>query len=287
MSGNVPSDLRADCGDCFALCCVALAFSASVDFAIDKKAGRACPNLEPDFRCGIHTGLRQKGFRGCTVFDCLGAGQKVSQVTFGGRDWRRSPGTAAQMFEVFPVMRDLHELLWYLTEALALTGGGPQGGQLRAELSAALARTESLTNAGPVALLDVDVARHRGEINTLLLRASDQARAGVRGRKKDHRGADLTGARLKGADLAGASLRGARLIGADLRGARLRSADLTGADLRDTDLRGADLAGSIFLRQSQLDAAKGDGATRIPPWLTRPAHWPETAPETAPAPVRG
>ena len=112
--------LRADCESCFRLCCVAPAFSASADFAISKKAGQACPNLQPDFRCAIHTRLRQEGFSGCTVYDCFGAGQKVSQVSFGGRDWRRAPRTARQMFEVIAIMRQLHELLWYLAEALTL-----------------------------------------------------------------------------------------------------------------------------------------------------------------------
>ncbi|ACZ88236.1 pentapeptide repeat-containing protein [Streptosporangium roseum] len=261
--------LRADCESCFALCCVVPAFSASVDFAIDKKAGQACPNLRQDFRCGIHTRLRQQGFRGCTVYDCFGAGQKVSQVTFGGQDWRQSPQTAEQMFEVFPIMRDLHELLWYLTEALTLRPARP----LHGELSLALEQTERLTHASPGALVELDVAAHRRDVNALLLRASELVRAEVRHKKKDRRGADLIGAKLKGADLRGANLRGAYLIGADLRGADLRMADLIGADFRGADLRGADLTESIFLIQSQLDAAKGDSATRLPPSLTRPAHW--------------
>lgn len=261
--------LRADCGNCFALCCVAPAFSASVDFAIDKKAGQACPNLQPDFHCGIHTGLRQKGFRGCTVYDCFGAGQKVSQETFGGQDWRATPKSAKRMFDVFPIVRDLHELLWYLTEALTLPAASASSG----ELGAAQAETERLTHLGADELLALDVTAHRREVNTLLLRASELARAGVRGKKKDCRGADLVGAKLKGADLRGASLRGALLIGADLRGANLGWADLTGADCRGADLRGADLSDSIFLIQSQLDAAKGDAATSVPAGLHRPAHW--------------
>ncbi|MEV4244164.1 pentapeptide repeat-containing protein [Streptosporangium canum] len=268
-SGEGRLCLRADCESCFALCCVVPAFSASVDFAIDKKAGQACPNLRQDFRCGIHTRLRQQGFRGCTVYDCFGAGQKVSQVTFGGQDWRRSPQTAEQMFEVFPIMRDLHELLWYLTEALTLRPARP----LHGELGLALEQTERLTHDSPGALVELDVAAHRRDVNALLLRASELVRAEVRHKKKDRRGADLIGAKLKGADLRGANLRGAYLIGADLRGADLRMADLIGADFRGADLRGADLTESIFLIQSQLDAAKGDSATRLPPSLTRPAHW--------------
>ena len=262
-----PSGLRGDCESCFALCCVAPAFSASVDFAIDKKAGQACPNLAPDFRCGIHARLRRDGFRGCTVYDCFGAGQKVSQVTFGGRDWRSSPGTARRMFQVFPVMRDLHELLWYLTEAMRLTPASA----LRDELGRALDATERLTRDGPDVLAGLDVAAHRRDVNTLLVRASERVRAGVPHR--DHRGADLIGARLAGADLRAANLRGAFLIGADLSGADLGLADLTGADLRDAELRNADLTTSIFLTQSQLDAARGDARTRLPSSLSRPAHW--------------
>jgi len=263
-------NLRADCESCLALCCVVPAFSASADFAINKPAGQPCPNLQPDFRCGIHTSLRERGFRGCTVYDCFGAGQQVSQVTFAGQDWRRAPRTAKRMFEVFPVMRDLHELLWYLGEALTIAAAR----SLHGELSRARGATERLAGQSPDELLALDVAAHRAGVNDLLLAASELARAGVPHRK-NHRGDDLIGADLGGADLRGASLRGAYLIGADLRDADLRVADLIGADLRGADIRGADLTGAIYLIQSQLDAAKGDSSTTVPPSLTRPGHWPD------------
>jgi len=262
-------DLLSDCANCFGLCCVALPFARSADFAVNKDAGKACSNLQADFRCGIHDRLRDKGFTGCTVFDCFGAGQKVSQHTFEGRDWRSHPGSAKQMFEVFPVMRQLHELLWYLTEALAL----PQARPVHAELRRALESTEELTRADAATLAATDVGAVRQETSELLLRASELVRAGVPGKKRNHRGADLIGARLRGADLRGANLRGAYLIAADLGRADLRTADLIGADLRDADLRGADLTGAIFLTQAQLNAAKGDATTKIPAGLTRPVHW--------------
>ncbi len=63
------------------------------------------------------------------------------------------------------------------------------------------------------------------------------------------------------------------LIGADLRGADLRLADLAGADLRGANLAGADLRGTLFVTQSQLEAAIGNPATLLSPALTRPAHW--------------
>jgi uncharacterized protein YjbI with pentapeptide repeats len=266
--------LRADCASCFALCCVAPGFSASDDFAINKPAGHPCPNLQPDFRCGIHASLRQQGFAGCTVYDCFGAGQKVSQVTFGGPDWRQArqsgthPGRAQQIFDVFAIMRDLHELLWYISEALDLPAARP----LHGELGLVLAESERLTDLNPEALIELDLETHRRGVNDLLLAASELVRADVPNRK-DYRGADLFGADLQGADLRGASLRGAQLIAADLRGADLRMADLTGADLRGADIAGADLRGAIFVLQSQLDAAKGDASTTVPPTFSRPLHW--------------
>ncbi len=260
-------DLRADCERCVGLCCVAPAFSASSDFAIDKPAGQPCPNLRPDFRCGIHSTLRDRGFAGCTVYDCFGAGQKVVNVTFGGQSWRESPAAAARMFEAFAVMRDLHELLWYVAEALTLEPARP----LYAALRQALGETERLTGHSADVLVGLDVDAHRGTVNTLLREASELTRAGLDGREL--RGADLVGQDLRAADLRGASLRGAYLIGADLRRADLERADLIGADLRGCDVRGANLGTAIFLTQAQVDTAKGDSDTTLPSALTRPTHW--------------
>jgi hypothetical protein len=115
------------------------------------------------------------------------------------------------MFEVFPIMRDLHELLWYLTEALTLQPAHP------------LSETERLTHKSPDALRELDIAAHRRDVNALLQRVSELVRAEVRHKKKDYRGADLTE--------------------------------------------------SLFLTQSQRDAAKGDTETKLPPSLTRRTHW--------------
>ncbi|BEP15948.1 pentapeptide repeat-containing protein [Acidothermaceae bacterium B102] len=262
-------DLVADCSRCFGLCCVVPAFAKSADFAVDKPAGTPCRHLV-SFACGIHTSLRQQGFSGCTVYDCFGAGQHVAQGTYDGRDWRSAPDVAAEMFAVFPVMRQLHELLRYVSEALTFAAAAT----VHAELQNAWDDTVGMTEGSPAEIMAVDVATHRDRVNALLLRASELVRAQVSRRTKDFRGSDLAGARLASADLRAASLRGAVLIGADLIGADLRSADLIGSDLRGADLRGADLRGALFLVQSQLDAARGDARTQVSDPLVHPSHWP-------------
>jgi hypothetical protein len=260
--------LRADCARCVGLCCVVPAFAASSDFAIDKPAGTPCPHLGGDSRCGIHTELRPRGFPGCVVYDCFGAGQKVTQVTFGGHDWREGPAVAAGMFAVFPVVRRLQELLWYVAEALARVESGP----LREALTGAFEETERLSLGTPDELLAVDADALRERVAVLLREVSTVVRGDVPPRLR-MRGAQLLGARLRGSDLRRADLGGALLVGADLRDADLRGADLIGADLRGADLRGADLTGCLFLTGSQLEAARGDARTRTSSSLAHPGHW--------------
>ena len=198
------------------------------------------------------------------MFDCFGAGQQLIQVTFGGRTWREDPGLAAAQFAVLPVLRQLHESLWYLTEALDLPAAA-----LHDDVRTTLARTRQLAGGSPDELRALDVAAHRRAVGDLLGRVSDL----VRGRGPDHRNADLIGRDLRRADLRDGILRGAYLIGADLRGVDLGTADLLGADLRAADVRGADLGRCLFLTQPQVTAARGDRSTRLPVAVSPPAHW--------------
>jgi uncharacterized protein YjbI with pentapeptide repeats len=261
------AELRADCSRCAGLCCVALPFARSADFAIDKPAGMPCRHLRVDDRCRIHDRLGPEGFPGCEVFDCFGAGQQVVQVTFGGRSWRDGNDVAGPMFAAFDTLRAVHEMRWYLADAR--TRAVP--GDLDLEVADAAKRlaNQSGESAEQLGALDVDALRQ--EVGDLLGRVSAAVRAGLGGRTLG--GQDLIGRDLRGEALRGADLRGALLIGAVLRGADLRGADLLGADLRGADLRGADLTDALFLTIPQLTAARGDEATRIPEAVARPARW--------------
>jgi Pentapeptide repeats (8 copies) len=249
--------LAADCSRCVGLCCVAPAFVASADFAFSKPAGVACRHLGADARCSIHDRLRPAGMPGCAAYDCFGAGQRV--VALLG-----AAGRSPRMLRAYEVVRQLHELLWYLTDALSRPAAAP----VHAALTRAAAAIDAAVDAD--AAESADPAAQRATVAPLLRRASTLVRAPA---GPDRRGADLGGRELMGLDLGRADLSTAQLIGADLRGADLRYADLLGADLRGADLGGADLTGALYLTRTQVGGARGSPGTQLPDRLPHPAHW--------------
>lgn len=264
----------ADCERCFGLCCVALTYAKSPDFAYDKEAGDPCRHLQGDYRCGIHQELRGSGLKGCTVYECYGAGQKISQMKFNGVSWREDPAQAKEMFDLLPVVQQLQEMLYYLEESRRRS----EAASIRGDLVEAIDETERITELDAKELLSFDLTAYRMRVNAWLVRTSELVREKVRHQvdaklMRKIAGRDLIGGKLRGADMRGVSLRGVLLIAADLREADLRGADLLGADLRDADLSGADLSECLYLTQAQLNAAKGDSQTKLPRALRLPGHW--------------
>lgn len=278
-ASSTPSDdrsaLRANCGDCFALCCTAFGFQRSADFPIDKPAGTPCLNLADDFSCTIHESLRPRGFHGCTVFDCFGAGQLVSQELFDGTSWRDRPDTSPEMFATFSVVRQLQEMRWYLVEA-GERAASPDLADHAHRLDSSI---RGIIGGGTAVILDCDIASLRDEVRHVLVEASEEARGGYLATAEAehhdglHPAADLAGRDLRARRLCGADLRGATLIAADLRGVDLSGVDLLGADLRGARLDGADLSRALFLTQMQLNAARGDEVALLPTTVDRPGHW--------------
>ncbi|MEU5841118.1 pentapeptide repeat-containing protein [Rhodococcus sp. NPDC047139] len=268
------ADLRADCSSCFALCCTAFGFSRSADFAEDKPAGLPCPHLDAGFGCSIHDRLLSRGFRGCTVFDCFGAGQVVSRRLFSGTSWRERPDTRDRMFSAFGVLQQVHEMIWYLLEARERTYDPETADEARS-LTEALV---SLTHGDVDVLISIDIDEARDSVRKVLTTVSEQVRSSYfadDGQTHESLvpGADLAGTNLRGYRMYGADFRGAVLIGADLGGCDLAGADLLGADLRDTHVEDADLSRALYLTQRQIAAAHGNGRTRLPAFVTVPTSW--------------
>lgn len=271
------SEFRNNCSECFGLCCTALYFSTCDGFPTNKDAGKPCIHLQNDFKCSIHQNLRSKGLKGCTSYDCFGAGQKVSQITFEGRNWKDNPDSADEIFEAFLIMRQLHEILWYLTQAFFLQ----KDSNLKSQIDALIEDTYKLTLLRFDSLSSIDLNSHRDKVNVLLKLTSESVCNKIKQPKKspskknsfnlsrsDYFAADLRKKDLKGFDFSGACL-----IAANLKGVDLSQANFIGADLRDTDISGADLTNSIYLTQSQINTAKGDSSTKIPKSLIRPPYW--------------
>lgn len=131
------ADLVSDCGNCAALCCIATSFEASGDFACDKAAGEHCRHLQAGDRCAIHAQLIPRGFSGCAVYECYGAGPRATRA-FAGRERARN--------EAFMQLRVVHELLWFVLGALELCPVAQT--ELRCELERLAAEL-----SGPVARL--------------------------------------------------------------------------------------------------------------------------------------
>ncbi|SHJ93442.1 pentapeptide repeat-containing protein [Desulforamulus aeronauticus] len=269
--------LKPQCEKCFGLCCVALYFSVQDGFPTDKSAGTPCPNLEADFRCMIHEKLGALGLKGCVAYECFGAGQQVSQVTFAGQNWRLKSASADLMFAVFLIMQQLHEMCWYLTEALSFKLASP----ICEEIRKALYETERITQLPPHSLREFNLSAHRTKIKVLLRNVSKLVRSEIsrinkvtfNADKERKATADFFGRDLRKRDLRCADLRGACLIAANLEGVDLSGTDFIGADFRDANVRGANLSKSIFLTQSQINVAKGNSNTKLPLTLFHPKHW--------------
>ena len=127
-------DLLPDCGSCAAVCCVATSFERSNDFACDKPAGVRCQHLTSGDRCSIHALRAERGFHGCILYDCYGAGQRVTGA-FGSEPSPARDGA-------FLAARDLHELLFLLTEAAALCP--PASSDLCMQLEAEIAALDAI-----------------------------------------------------------------------------------------------------------------------------------------------
>lgn len=141
------TDLRPDCANCAALCCVVFAFDESESFAIDKAAGEVCPNLSDCGGCEIFSDRETLGFRGCISYDCHGAGQVVTQEVFKGRSWRDDATLTERMGAALSVLRQIHEQLLLLETAEKLPLEAEERNQL-ADLKASLSPATSWTEEG-------------------------------------------------------------------------------------------------------------------------------------------
>lgn len=263
---DLQKSLNIDCEKCCGLCCVALYCMKTDGFPENKAAGVPCRHLRSDFRCDIHDRLAEQKMKGCLGYDCFGAGQKVTQKMGENGNWKTNPQKAKEQFQVFTVVFQLHQMAWYLLEALALSSDQKQ----QTEITALIVENEQLTAEAEDAILNTDVAAYREKVNGVLKQISRQV-AGLPDDKKASK--DFFGKNLSSKNFDGKDFSMALMIAANLEGASLRGTNFLGADLRDANIKNTDLSKSLFLTQMQINAASGNEKTILPKNLVRPSHW--------------
>lgn len=161
---NLTSKLKIDCASCSGLCCVALYCMKTDGFPEDKEAGIPCKNLMPNFHCATHGKLAKDKMRGCMAYDCFGAGQMVTQICYPDQNWRTSPNRANEIFQVFLTIFQLHQMLWYLIEAMSAVSES----HLAPDIEALIVKNEQMTSLCPDEILSLDIEKHRLDVNQIL-----------------------------------------------------------------------------------------------------------------------
>lgn len=263
--------MQIDCGACSGICCAALYYAKSEGFPCDKAPGEACRYLAKDFKCQIHDALGKKHLKGCMAYDCFGAGQFVMETFYKNTNWRKNPAIKDQLFETFLKVEQLFQMKNYLLQTAAMAPASA----LRGEVEGLLKENEALTLKAPTLSGYEAIEAHRDEVNKCIQKAADAVHYALHQKPRKITPGQYLGKNFKCADLTGKDFTVSLLIAANLEGCKLVGANFLGADMRDTNIKNTDLSESLYLSQGQINAAKGNRATKLPSWLNRPISWEE------------
>lgn len=256
-------ELKSDCSKCRGFCCRALCFFLNDGFPYDKPTGLDCKHLARDYRCQIHERLIIKKLRGCVNYDCLGAGQKTSLINADDKT----------LFDVFVVMEQLHEILWYLFESVEAVENLSIINQLEEHYQT----ISKLTYLKPKQLLTLDLSHYRKLVDPLLQKVYHEVNQGIRIEPLEYKlllnRPDLMARDFRQKNICGQDFKGAFLIKADLSNNNLFGVNFLGSDVRDMNVCNSDLSGSLFLTQAQVNACNGNAKTKLPAYLVKPKYW--------------
>jgi len=261
-------ELTIDCERCSGLCCVALYCAKSDGFPSNKPAGKPCEYLSSDFRCAIHAELKERKMKGCLAYDCFGAGQKANKMYPRDVNWMTRPEEANEIFTVFRILFQLHHYLWYLLEAMRID----QDESTMRETERLIDENRRITVLDPERLINYDLNEYKSSVDRILKEVSFKKKPGGYQESKNK---NFLGKNFKGANFENGDFTMSLMIGANLKRCKLDGANFLGADLRDADIRGTDVSACVFLTQMQVNAMRGDQATRLPEHLIHPSNWEE------------
>jgi uncharacterized protein YjbI with pentapeptide repeats len=268
MDIKLLEELTIDCSNCSGLCCTALFFSKIDGFPENKAAGKPCVNLQSDFRCKIHKDLMKCKMRGCLSYDCFGAGQKVTQIIYNKSNWITEPLKSQQIFDVFLIVFQLHQILYFLVEAKTILPAK----ELWNDIIFLIDEGRTICSSTPQDILSYEIDGYKNRVNDCLKIVSRLIKQNYPDNKKEKKN-DFIGRSFKGKDFNGTDFTMTLLIAANFEACSFHGANFLGADTRDTNFCNADLQEAVFLTQGQINAARGNSGTKLPDTLHRPITW--------------
>ena len=258
--------LSINCEECCGICCTALYYTKMDGFPEDKAAGKPCGNLRDDFKCSIHNNLVDYKLKGCMAYDCFGAGQKVTQEIYRGHDWKKNPEVADQMFQVFLIVYQLHQMLWYLIQAKTILIDNT----IKIDVNNLIEQNDKMTLMGPEEIIKLDLEQYKDRVNHILKETCKAVHSEI---ADNNHSMDCMGKSFKKQNLDGKDFSMKLLIAANFEGCSLNRTNFLGADMRDVNLKNTDLRKSLFLTQMQMNTAIGNDNTKLPEYLTMPETW--------------
>ena len=242
---------------------VALALINNDDFETDLKSKEESEYIK--INSFIDNWINEN-MRGCLAYDCFGAGQKVTQYCYPDVTWKTHPEKANEIFKVFLIIFQLHQMEWYLLESLSLI----KDKQLQAKIETLISENEQITYQYSDEILQFDIEKYRSKANQVLKKVSSiiTTDSAYKAHSKECFGRNFKKANLNAKDFSMALM-----IAANLEGCSLQGTNFLGTDMRDANIKNTDLSSCVFLTQMQINSAKGNSNTKLPKNLSQPISW--------------
>ncbi len=170
------------------------------------------------------------------------------------------------MFQVYLIVYQLHQMLWYLI----LAGRIIEDNSMKIDINNLIEENGKITQMGPEEIIKLDLEQYRDRVNHILKETCKAVHSEI---ADNNHSIDCMGKSFKKQNLDGKDFSMTLLIAADFEGCSLNKTNFLGADMRDTNFRNTDLSKSLFLTQMQINTAMGNDNTKLPEYLTMPDTW--------------
>lgn len=184
-------------------------------------------------------------------------------------NWRTiSHEEASKIFNAYYVVLNVHQILWHLLQCLILRLSQKEKAQ-----ASVLIKEGSILIEKPLEMLSIlDGQSFSDKSNTYFKHVFGLYHSNTRNTRKKQV-INYMGKNMQRKNLTRTDFSRSLLIATNLVQASLYGASFFGADMRDTNICDTDVSNCLFLTQFQINSAKGNCNTILPPYLLKPKIW--------------